>query len=104
MALPGAAVGGAALIVTRDLQREFSLGGETIHAVDHVSLDIPAAQMVVVRGRSGSGKTTLLNLIAGLDQPTAGDIWIDGVQTTRLSEAGRVALRRQKMGFVFQAF
>lgn len=92
------------LIATRDLQREFKLGGETIHAVDHVNLEIPRGQMVVIRGRSGSGKTTLLNLIAGLDQPTGGDLWIDGMQTTRLSERERVALRREKMGFVFQAF
>ena len=92
------------LIETQDLQRQFQLGAETIHAVDHVTLDIFPGQMVVVRGRSGSGKTTLLNLIAGLDQPTAGDIWIDGVHATRLNEKERVALRRQKMGFVFQAF
>ncbi len=92
------------IVVTRDLQRQFELGGETIHAVDHVSLEIPAGQMVVIRGRSGSGKTTLLNLIAGLDRPTAGDIWIDGEQTTKMNERERVALRRNKMGFVFQAF
>jgi putative ABC transport system ATP-binding protein len=93
-----------AFIQTRDLQRQFTLGAEVIHAVDHVSLEIPAGQMVVVKGRSGSGKTTLLNLIAGLDQATGGEIWIDGVQTTRLAERERVRLRREKMGFVFQAF
>ncbi len=92
------------LIATRDLVRQFQLGGETIHAVNHITLEIPAGQMVVVKGRSGSGKTTLLNLIAGLDQPTSGEVWIDGVQTNTLSENGRIALRRQKMGFVFQAF
>ncbi len=92
------------LIVTRDLRREFQLGGETIHAVDGVTVNIPAGQMVVIRGRSGSGKTTLLNLIAGLDEPTSGEIWIDGRQTSGLSERERVALRREKMGFVFQAF
>ena len=92
------------VIVTRDLERTFQLGGETIHAVDHVSMDIPPAQMAVIKGRSGSGKTTLLNLIAGLDQPTGGEIWIDGVQATRLTERARVLLRRQKLGFVFQAF
>ncbi|MBA3944861.1 MAG: ABC transporter ATP-binding protein [Herpetosiphonaceae bacterium] len=92
------------LITTRDLRRDFQLGGETIHAVDGVTVAIPAGQMVVIRGRSGSGKTTLLNLIAGLDEPTSGEIWIDGRQTSGLSERERVALRREKMGFVFQAF
>lgn len=94
----------AVLIQTHDLVRHFKLGGETIHAIDHVSLKIPASQMVVVKGRSGSGKTTLLNLIAGLDQPSSGEIWIDGVETSRLNEAQRVSLRRDRMGFVFQAF
>ena len=92
------------LVATRDLRREFKLGGETIHAVNDVSLEISRGELVVIRGRSGSGKTTLLNLIAGLDQPTAGDLWIDGVQTTKLGEHERVRLRREKMGFVFQAF
>ena len=92
------------VIATRELERTFQLGGETIHAVDHVTMEIPPAQMAVIKGRSGSGKTTLLNLIAGLDQPTGGDIWIDGVQATRLHERERVLLRRQKMGFVFQSF
>src|ERR687885_1700345 len=92
------------LIATRDLRRDFLFGGETIHAVDGVTLEIPTARMVVIRGRSGSGKTTLLNLIAGLDEPTGGEIWIAGRSTTGLSERERVALRREKMGFVFQAF
>jgi putative ABC transport system ATP-binding protein len=92
------------LIATRDLRRDFQFGGETIHAVDGVTLEIPTARMVVIRGRSGSGKTTLLNLIAGLDEPTGGEIWIEGRSTTGLSERARVALRREKMGFVFQAF
>ncbi len=103
---PQSPIGGAAqpLIVTRELERRFQLGGETIHAIDRVSLEVEAGKMVVVRGRSGSGKTTLLNLIAGLDVPNAGDIWIDGERTSGLSERDRVLLRRRKMGFVFQAF
>lgn len=92
------------LVQTRNVQREFKLAGETIHAVNSVSLEIPRSHMVVVRGRSGSGKTTLLNLIAGLDQPTSGEIWIEGENVTNFSERQRVALRRTKMGFVFQAF
>jgi ABC-type lipoprotein export system ATPase subunit len=94
----------ASLVQTRNVHREFRLAGETIHAVNSVSLEIPHSHMVVVRGRSGSGKTTLLNLIAGLDQPTSGEIWVDGENVTNWSERQRVALRRTKMGFVFQAF
>jgi putative ABC transport system ATP-binding protein len=92
------------LVRTEQLRREFQLAGETIHAVDNVSIDVPPGSMAVVRGRSGSGKTTLLNLIAGLDQPTAGEVWVDGENITGWSERQRVALRRSKMGFVFQAF
>ena len=75
---------------------------KTVNAVDEVSLDIVSKEFVVITGRSGSGKTTLLNLIAGLAEPTKGQVFIDGVDLWELSDADRSALRNQKMGFVFQ--
>ena len=75
---------------------------KTVKAVDEVSLDIVSKEFVVITGRSGSGKTTLLNLIAGLAEPTKGQVFIDGVDLWEFSDADRSALRNQKMGFVFQ--
>ena len=75
---------------------------KTVNAVDAVSLEIAPQDFVVITGRSGSGKTTLLNLIAGLAEPTKGQVFIDGVDLWELSDAQRSALRNHKMGFVFQ--
>jgi len=75
---------------------------KTVNAVKEVSLDLAAREFVVITGRSGSGKTTLLNLIAGLAQPTSGQVLIDEVDLWSLTDAQRSALRNHKMGFVFQ--
>jgi peptide/nickel transport system ATP-binding protein len=91
-------------VVTRDLTRLYQMGVETIHAVQEVNLEIPAGVMAVVKGPSGSGKTTLLNLIAGLDEPTGGDVLISGVSLAEMSAADKIELRRRQIGFVFQTF
>ncbi|MCB8953467.1 MAG: ABC transporter ATP-binding protein [Ardenticatenales bacterium] len=91
-------------VVTHDLRRVFQLGVEEVHAVDGVNLEIPSGKMVVVKGPSGSGKTTLLNLIAGLDEPTTGEVTIGGQKLSDLSAGERVNLRRRQIGFVFQTF
>jgi putative ABC transport system ATP-binding protein len=72
--------------------------------VDGVSFDIAAGESVAVTGPSGAGKSTLLALLAGLDLPTAGKVWLDGVDLTGLDEDGRARLRAQRVGFVFQSF
>jgi putative ABC transport system ATP-binding protein len=72
--------------------------------VDGVSFDITAGESVAVTGPSGAGKSTLLALLAGLDLPTAGKVWLDGVDLTSLDEDGRARLRAQRVGFVFQSF
>ena len=69
-----------------------------------VSLDIPAAQTAAIIGTSGAGKSTLLALLAGLDEPTSGQVWLNGKELTALDEDGRAALRAQHVGFVFQSF
>lgn len=91
-------------VTTHDLRRIFYLGVEEVHAVDGVTLEIPSSRMVVVKGPSGSGKTTLLNLIAGLDEPTEGEVIVAGQKLSELSAAERVELRRRQIGFVFQTF
>ncbi|MCW5626741.1 MAG: ABC transporter ATP-binding protein [Burkholderiales bacterium] len=70
----------------------------------HVSLELGAGEYVAIMGESGVGKSTLLNLIAGLDVPEHGEVLIDGVSITALDDDARTALRREKLGFVFQAF
>jgi putative ABC transport system ATP-binding protein len=72
--------------------------------VDGVSFDIAAAESVAVTGPSGAGKSTLLALLAGLDLPSSGKVWLDGVDLTTLDEDGRARLRAQRVGFVFQSF
>jgi peptide/nickel transport system ATP-binding protein len=93
-----------AAVATRKLTRLYQLGVETIHAVQDVDLEIPAGAMVVVKGPSGSGKTTLLNLIAGLDEPTSGDVLIGGISLDQMSAGDKIELRRRQIGFVFQTF
>jgi len=72
--------------------------------VQDVSLDIAAGESVAVVGPSGAGKSTLLALLAGLDAPTSGKIWLAGTDLSALDEDGRARLRAQRVGFVFQAF
>jgi putative ABC transport system ATP-binding protein len=91
-------------IRVKDLERIYHLEGEDVHAVNGISLDIWPSRMTAIVGRSGSGKTTLLNLIAGLDEPTRGDVWVLGRNLRDLNEAQKLALRRETLGFVFQSF
>jgi putative ABC transport system ATP-binding protein len=72
--------------------------------VHDVSFDIAKGETVAITGASGAGKSTLLAMLAGLDLPTAGHLWLDGQDLTTLSEDGRAQLRAQRVGFVFQSF
>ncbi len=89
----------------RNLSRSYRLksGGE-VKAVDEVNLEVPKRQFLTIIGASGSGKTTLLNLLGGLDKPTNGKVSVDGVNVSELREPELVKFRREKVGFVFQAF
>ena len=84
-------------------KRVVDSGGELIILQD-VSFIVPAGQSLAIVGASGSGKSTLLGLLAGLDIPSSGQVLIDGVDIFALDEDGRAALRKQKLGFVFQSF
>lgn len=78
--------------------------GETIYAVNDVSLAVQPGEFVVIMGASGSGKSTLLSLLGGLDRPISGEIILDGTRYSALNENGLAALRREKIGYVFQFF
>jgi len=72
--------------------------------LDRVSLEVRQGESVAIVGVSGAGKSTLLGLLAGLDVPSSGRIWLDGAEITGLDEDGRAALRAERVGFVFQSF
>jgi putative ABC transport system ATP-binding protein len=92
------------IATTEALDREYEIGGAVVHALQHVDVQIERGRLTVVHGRSGSGKTTLLNMIGGLDRPTRGRVWVDGTEVSALGEDQLVRVRRDKIGFVFQAF
>jgi putative ABC transport system ATP-binding protein len=79
------------------------LDGTTINAVDHVSFQVKAGEFVALVGPSGSGKTTMLSILAALLSPTEGQVLIDGQDLAQMNEKRRVQLRREKIGFTFQA-
>jgi putative ABC transport system ATP-binding protein len=87
-----------------NLHRVYHLAGEDVHAINDVTLDVWPEYMTAIVGRSGSGKTTLLNLIAGLDTPTDGQVWVLGRNLLQMNESDRLDLRLHKLGFIFQSF
>src|SRR5512141_720828 len=79
-------------------------GSGSIHALDHISLHVTAGEWLSIMGPSGSGKSTLVNLIGCLDQPSSGEIWLDGQNVAGISAAELNRVRAEKIGFVFQQF
>jgi putative ABC transport system ATP-binding protein len=92
------------LIEVRDAKKWIQNGARRVDILKGISLTIPAGQFVAIVGASGSGKSTLLGLLAGLDTPSAGEIWLDGVPIHNLAEAELAAVRGRKIGFVFQSY
>ncbi len=92
------------LIHTENLTRVYGSGETAVVALDHVNLTVEEGQFVAVMGPSGCGKSTLLHLIGGLDRPTEGRVVLNGYDLGRLSDDALTALRRRKIGFVFQFF
>lgn len=93
------------IIETFNLSKIYRLrNADKVKAVDEVNLKVQKGQFLTILGPSGSGKTTLLNLLGGLDRPTAGEVNIDGLELSKLTERELVKVRRQMVGFVFQAF
>ncbi|MFF3644551.1 ABC transporter ATP-binding protein [Streptomyces sp. NPDC002564] len=92
------------MVVVEDLHRTYGTGAAAVHALRGVSFGVPRGELVALKGRSGSGKTTLLNLVGGLDSADRGKITVDGVDLAGLGENGLLALRRDRLGFIFQSF
>jgi putative ABC transport system ATP-binding protein len=95
---------GSEMVHVRDVSMRLASGDRLLTVLDQVTLDVGAGEFVAITGPSGSGKSTLLGLIAGLDQPSAGTITVDGVDVTRLSEDALAEFRRRRIGYVFQSF
>jgi putative ABC transport system ATP-binding protein len=93
-----------AIVEVRDLHKSFTRGSETIEVLQGLTLDVGAGEFLALMGPSGSGKTTLLNLIAGLDQPTAGRIAVGDAVISEMSESELARWRTRHVGFVFQFY
>ncbi|MFD9078366.1 ABC transporter ATP-binding protein [Streptomyces erythrochromogenes] len=96
--------GGTPIVVVDDVHHSFGSGAQAVHALRGVSFEVRRGELTALKGRSGSGKTTLLNLVGGLDTPTSGRISVDGTDLAALGEPDLLALRRDRIGFVFQSF
>jgi putative ABC transport system ATP-binding protein len=92
------------MLSTRKLTKSYRSAGEQVAVLRGVDLDVAAGESVALTGESGSGKSTLLHLIAGLDQADGGEVRLDQTIVSELSDAGRAALRRERLGLVFQQF
>jgi len=93
-----------AVIVTRNLQREYDMGGEVVRALRGVDVTIRKNEFVAIMGPSGSGKSTLMNLIGCLDSPTGGEYWLNGHRVSELGDDALARIRNKEIGFVFQTF
>ncbi|HEV7883845.1 MAG TPA: ABC transporter ATP-binding protein [Solirubrobacteraceae bacterium] len=92
------------IVATADLRRRYGEGDAAVDALDGVTLGIRRGEFTAIMGASGSGKSTLMHLMAGLDTPTGGTVTLDGVELGTLDDRRLTELRRDKVGFVFQAF
>jgi putative ABC transport system ATP-binding protein len=92
------------IVSTTELTRVYGEGETAVHALRGVSTTFPSGQYAAIMGPSGSGKSTLMHLLAGLDRPTGGSVIVDGQELATLEDKGLTRLRRDRLGFVFQAF
>ena len=92
------------LVAARDLTRCYGEGDTAVNALRGASLAVDKGELIAVMGPSGSGKSTLMHILAGLDRPTSGEVWIDGTAVSKLGDTQLTKLRRRHIGFVFQFF
>ncbi|MFO0821497.1 MAG: ABC transporter ATP-binding protein [Pirellulales bacterium] len=93
-----------AIVRVRDVHKYFQRGSERVDVLKGLTLDVPVGEFLALMGPSGSGKTTLLNLIAGLDRPSEGEVWVGNECISRLSETQLAKWRTRSVGFVFQFY
>src|SRR5438034_8418066 len=98
------ATSNGAVVAARDVARRYGEGETAVDALRGVSLDVERRQLTAVMGPSGSGKSTLMHILAGLDRPTSGQVFVDGTSIGELGDAELTRLRRRHIGFVFQFF
>ena len=91
-------------VAARDVSRRYGEGDSTVHALRGVSLSVIEGELTAVMGPSGSGKSTLMHILAGLDRPSEGDVWIDSTEIGGLGDQELTKLRRRHVGFIFQFF
>ena len=104
MALLPADVPRDAVIVTRNLKREYTMGTEVVRALQGVDMTIRRNEFVAIMGPSGSGKSTMMNLIGCLDTPSEGEYWLNGYRVSELNDDALARIRNKEIGFVFQTF
>jgi len=92
------------IVRMQDIVKTYRQGKVDVHAVNHVSLEIENGDFAALCGPSGSGKTSILNLIGGLDVPTSGSVWVDGIDLSTLDNTELSEMRKNRIGFVFQAY
>ena len=93
-----------AVIVTRNLERDYQMGTETVRALQGLDLIVRRNEYVAIMGPSGSGKSTLMNMIGCLDTPSAGEYWLNGHRVSELGDDELARIRNREIGFVFQTF
>jgi putative ABC transport system ATP-binding protein len=94
----------AAVVSAREVTRRFGEGAAAVDALVGVTTDFERGRFTAIMGPSGSGKSTLMHILAGLDRPTSGQVFLDGVEITGLDDGALTELRRDKLGFIFQFF
>lgn len=92
------------LIELKNAVKEYTAGDITVRALNHISLEVKQGEIIMILGESGSGKSTLLNIMGGLDVLTSGEIFLEGKPYTNFKDMEMSKLRRQKFGFIFQAY
>lgn len=88
----------------KSVSKEYKLGQTTVHALNAASLEVTQGEFVSITGPSGSGKSTLLHLLGALDKPTSGEVWMDDMLVNELDDSRLAAIRRDRIGFIFQSF